>query len=294
MAPSPLRRGFTLIELLVVIAIIAVLIGLLLPAVQKVREAAARTKCANNLKQIGIAFHSYYDVTRYLPTAGTEVPDDGTDNPPTNRLDWGWAYEILPFIEQGQVQNQASNAVVRAYPIPTYGCPSRLGPRVVSGQAKSDYAGNGGTNPNAKPGISCNGPVVRSKGSNNGNNPGVLILADIHDGTSNVLVVGEKIVNPGKTCCVDNESWAGPGIDGDIIRGAKSNGAGSWYTPAMDFDDSTVPDDENYRFGSKHPTGMNAVFGDGSVRFIRYSVDPTLFMRVCNRLDGVPVNLGDL
>src|SRR5215470_5441259 len=128
MAPSRPRRGFTLIELLVVIAIIALLIGLLLPAVQKVRESAARTKCSNNLKQIGLAFQSYHDVTAYLPTAGTEVPDDGTDNPPTNRLDWGWAYEILPYIEQAQLQNVTSNAVVRATPVSTYGCPSRQGP----------------------------------------------------------------------------------------------------------------------------------------------------------------------
>ena len=113
------RRGFTLIELLVVIAIIAILIGLLLPAVQKVREAAARSKCSNNLKQIGLAFQSYHDTTGYLPTAGTEVPDDGTDNPPKNRVDWGWAYEILPYIEQGQLQRVTNNATVRATPVAT-------------------------------------------------------------------------------------------------------------------------------------------------------------------------------
>ena len=293
MVPLRQRRGFTLIELLVVIAIIAVLIGLLLPAVQKVREAAARAKCSNNLKQIGLAFHSYHDVNRFLPSAGTEVPTGGTDNPPVNRLNWGWCYEILPFIEQGQVQNVASNAVVRATPIPTYGCPTRQGPRVISGQAKSDYAGNGGTNPNATPVGSCTGPVVRSRGSDKGTNPGQFILADIRDGLSNTLFVGEKIVNPGKTCCVDNESWAGPGIDGDIIRGVKANGS-SWWTPAQDFNDPTVPDDENYRFGSKHPAGMNAAFGDGSVRFIRYSVDPVVFMRACHRMDGGVYNLNDL
>jgi prepilin-type N-terminal cleavage/methylation domain-containing protein len=290
--PRP-RRGFSLIELLVVIAIISILIGLLLPAVQKVRDSAARTKCQNNLKQIGIAFQSYHDTTGFIPTAGTEVPTGGTDNPPKNRLDWGWAYEILPHIEQAQVQTITSNAVVRATPIPTYGCPARRGPRVISGQAKSDYAGNGGTNPNSTPQTQCTGPVVRSKGSDRGNTPGVLSFSDVTDGLSNTLFVGEKLINGLKTCCVDNESWAGPGIDGDIIRGAKPNGT-SWWTPAQDFDDASVPDDENYRFGSKHPAGINAMFGDGSVRMIRYTVDPEVFMRVCHRADRGTVNLDNL
>jgi len=164
---------------------------------------------------------------------------------------------------------------------------------VISGQAKSDYAGNGGTNPETRPGTNCTGAVVVSRGSDKGTQPGVLILADIRDGLSNTLFVGEKIVNLGKTCCVDNESWAGPGLDGDIIRGSKANGT-SWWTPAQDFIDPTVPDDENYRFGSKHPAGMNAAFGDGSVRFVRYSVDPVVFMRACHRMDGGVYNLNDL
>ncbi|VTT98570.1 Uncharacterized protein OS=Pirellula staleyi (strain ATCC 27377 / DSM 6068 / ICPB 4128) GN=Psta_4577 PE=4 SV=1: N_methyl: SBP_bac_10 [Gemmataceae bacterium] len=283
---SSLRRcAFTLIELLVVIAIIAILIGLLLPAVQKVREAAARTKCQNNLKQIGLAVHGYHDVTGYLPTAGTEVPHDGTDNPPKNRLDWGWAYEILPHLEQGQLHSQTSNAVIRATPLLVYTCPARGAPRVVSGGHRADYAGNGGTNPYSTPATSSAGPLVRSRGSNNGNQPGVLTMQAISDGTSNTLFVGEKIMNTAKTCCSDNEFWAGPGIDGDIIRGAKANGS-SWWTPAQDKPDASVPDDENYRFGSAHISGMNAVFGDGAVRFIRYEVDPVQFMRMCSRSDG--------
>jgi prepilin-type N-terminal cleavage/methylation domain-containing protein/prepilin-type processing-associated H-X9-DG protein len=287
------RPGFTLIELLVVIAIIAILVGLLLPAVQKIREAANRMKCTSHLKQIGLAFHNYHDTTGFLPTAGSY--DSG--NPPTDRRDWGWTYEILPFIEQDNLYREPNNLKIRQTPIVIYHCPSRRAPAVYNGNAKSDYAGNGGTRVATD---GRDGAVCRSVGSNNSYPAGTTTLAQIEDGLSNTIFVGEKLCNKPSMNGVtgagddftDNESWAGPGFaDGDIMRGCIPFGT-SWRTPVRDTNDRPSPNDQLFwRFGSAHASGCNFAFGDGSVRHVRYSVDPAMFMRACKRDDGQVVQL---
>lgn len=285
------RAGFTLIELLVVIAIIAILISLLVPAVQKVRTAAASLQCGNNLKQLGVAIHSYHDAHKQLPTGG----GNGSGNPATNVADFSWAYKILPFMDQVPLFDSVGPTspyiltLIDTQVVPAYYCPVRRAVRQYHNQAICDYAGNGGTNT----GSGSDGVMIRT-------GTGKITMVGIADGTSNTLLLGERrinlpfIDNPGGTNdWGDNEPYCRPQYDADAIRVALPSG-GSWIGPAADLNDpvpsTASPAPWVWHFGGSHAGGMNALIADGSVRSVRFGVDPIVFRNLCQRADNQPLD----
>jgi prepilin-type N-terminal cleavage/methylation domain-containing protein/prepilin-type processing-associated H-X9-DG protein len=319
--PATRRPGFTLIELLVVIAIIAILIGLLLPAVQKVREAASRMSCSNNLKQMGLAMHNYYGANQAFPTGYNTAPITGwgtTEAPnPTIWEATGWTHAVLPYLEQDNLYNLelafvtanpgqggASNAPTYGFQMKQYICPSNIRPLVAwDGVAElTSYLGVAGT---------CSGLPAPSK-------DGVLYagshttFSQISDGTSNTLMVGERpctgdvswgwgfapwgiaceAVTPGTGVAINDQyAWG----DGDIILGSNDVGV-VLYSNCGDpttnvgfrapINPTTTGENDIGHFWSFHTGGANFLFCDGSVHFLTYDPSNTYFSKMCTMGGG--------
>jgi prepilin-type N-terminal cleavage/methylation domain-containing protein/prepilin-type processing-associated H-X9-DG protein len=279
----PTRRGFTLIELLVVIAIIAVLIGLLLPAVQKVREAAARMTCKNNLKQLGLALHNYHDRNGSFPPGYVSgVSPGGVDTGPG----WGWAAYLLPDVEQDNLHRTIRfdrdvrdplNAAARVQGLAVFRCPSD---QRIDTFSPVDGAGNPVT-------TVAHGNYVAVFGSNEiEDNPGLgngmfyrnsrIRFGDLTDGTSHTLAVGERSSNLAKA------TWTGS------VTGAEEAQAlvlGTADHPPND------PHAHAEDFWSRHATGVNFLLGDGSVQSLHNSINPAVYAALATRSGGEPVNL---
>lgn len=266
------RRGFSLLELLVVIAIIAVLIGLLIPAVQKIRESANRLKCSNNLQQLALGVHHYHDVNGYFPPGGNNLVGDSMA-PDHHRAMWSWTYHLLPFIEQENLHREPDHLVVYSHSVPMMYCPTRRTPRSYAGCAKTDYAGCAGNSPIGADGIFARGEV-------GGPNP--VRIADVTDGLSRTVMLGEKRLNSAEfgNSLDDNEPFVNSGWNDDYETYRTSA-----LQPAIDSKESGETASHTM-FGSAHPTGFNVVMGDGSVRHLRFSIDLITFRHACVRNDG--------
>jgi prepilin-type N-terminal cleavage/methylation domain-containing protein/prepilin-type processing-associated H-X9-DG protein len=311
--------GFTLIELLVVIAIIAVLIGLLLPAVQKVREAANRMKCTNNLKQIGLALHNFHDTYGGLPPSSILSGDNMEKLGFRPGTEHGFFGFILPFLEQENMirdyrkdvsWTNVANRQIITRPLKVAQCPSARQDRIDAGitlnsgaripGACIDYGAVSDIDPEPSssqvgalraaglidnfPNSVCRGSIAR---------PRITKMTEVQDGTSNSILVSEDAGQPERfqtrgarpdLARATGGPWSSPN-NRIVVDGRNPDGSGSFGPCAINCSNN----DELYAF---HAGGANFLFGDGSVHFLRQNISIRTLARLICPADGqvVPPN----
>jgi len=303
------RKGFTLIELLVVIAIIAVLIALLLPAVQQAREAARRSQCKNNLKQIGLALHTYHDTVHVFPplfvtpvnSTGAASQNDALKSGRTgHEPSWGWAAFLLPYIEQtalyhaGQIAEggyilDAPN-VIRTV-ISVYRCPSDNMKRIPKESTWNDR-----TNPSHQAAggnyVAANNHADPKREGKDGPTGAFFkdsstSLKDITDGTSNTIAIGERDVIKGNGYTAP--TWAGClncGHGTDFVYDTGGTGAYRINAPVTGGEHGRI-------FSSEHTGGAHFLLFDGSVRFISENINYTKGGTTPNSTFGYLIAISD-
>jgi len=313
------RSGVTLVEMLVVVAIVGLLLALLIPAVQSVREAARAATCQNNLRQLGLAMLQHEETYGRFPTGGWGYlwvgdPDRGAGP----QQPGGWVFSILPYLEQSTLftlgrggtedEKRESAAIVMQRPQPLFLCPSRRPiqlypynePRplrnadMVAEAAKSDYAANGGN----KWFYIGQGPEDLEEGDSGEYDWGdfseatgichersAVAFRQITDGASSTYMIGEKYRRNLDVYDMGDDQCMYVGHDMDTVRWADKD----WPL----YRDATV-EEGFFSFGSSHPYACHFVFVDGSVHAINYDIDVETHRRLANRKDGLPVDMDDL
>lgn len=298
------RHGFTLIELLVVIAIMAILMSLLLPAVQKVREVANRTRCENNLHQIGVALHSYHDQLGSFPP-GYVWKEASPDDPANTSPGWGWATLLLPYLEQTALKNQfrldlpiedPTNDEGRTAALGVFTCPSDTAAGTFTVVDSTGVAlAHAATNSYAAC-FGALGEIADEPGNGNGLffRNSAIRFADMTDGTSTTIAIGER------GAILTRAAWAGAVSQAvtQITPGSPSQSVEEEEAPTQTLahtgshplnDPKSDPDD----FFSPHDAGVPFLFADGSVRLVRKGVAVPVIQALASRAGGEYVNPGD-